>query len=163
MNNNQEKNKNRILIIGVGFFSFLIISLWLFNINRIIFNREDSLNQEEGQRYWQDLQAEINKGFMNMGEVLENLSDAEIKEETNNFVNEFKERAVSEIDLKENIEKDNKESEEKEESGKKEETEEKIVVDNYCPKFVNCMPTYNGPPNLCEVPIGCEDITLKVY
>ncbi len=154
---NQEKNKNRILIIGVGFFSLLIFSLWLLSVNRVIFHSSANLNQEEGQGYWQGLQEEINRGFMNMGEVWEELTDSEIKVETDEFIDEFKDRVASEILKKEEIDNEEIIGEDNLELIE----EENLTIN--CPEFVNCMPTLDAPFEICSVPPGCEDITLKVY
>jgi CRISPR/Cas system-associated endonuclease Cas3-HD len=149
MGNNQEKKKNRILIIGVSFFGLLFFSLWLFSINRIIFSERDGLKQTAGQNYWRELQEEISTSFMNMNQVWEELSTSEMKEEADLFITEFKNKVVEEIELKE-------------EENKIEE-EDLLFTNNNCPEFVNCMPTYNSDEEICLVPPGCENITLKVY
>ncbi len=155
----KEERNNRILIIGVSFFSFLFFILWLFNIQGTIFSSLNEQGQEVDSQYWRNLQEEFTTSFTEMNLVWQEARLSQVVTEGELFIEEFKNKLEAE-ENKEELEDSLPESLLIEEEPVEGEEQEGI---SYCPEFVNCLPTYNGPEELCQVPPGCEGITLKVY
>lgn len=156
----KEQINNRTLIIGVSIFAALFFFLWLFNMQRIIFNDDYQVRGENEDETWKSIQEEFSRGFIEMNQVWEEAQRVQIIADSEIFMENLKESVEKEV-IK--IENNNYEVSELPQS----ENESEKEIDrstSHCPEFVNCMPTYGDlPEDFCVVPPGCEDISLKVY
>lgn len=152
----REQRNNKILIIGVSIFAALFFFLWLFNMQRLIFNTELQTGAENDEQIWRNIQEEFSQGFMEMNQIWEEAQSSQIIADSEVFMENLKTSVEKEVEK--NSDDDLQELPEAEE------VEEFNRSTSHCPEFVNCMPTYDElPEDFCVVPPGCEDITLKVY
>lgn len=150
------KKKERILMIGVGFFVLLFAILWIFSLRSTVFSNSNNPQINTENEYWQTLQTEVFSGFEEMNAIWEEAQSNELLAEGEILLDGIKEKIKEEA-----LENNNKVM--VEELVLEEEDLKELKILNNCPEFVNCMPSYSGEKNTCIVPPGCEDITLKVY
>jgi hypothetical protein len=155
----REQKNNRLLIIGVSIFTVLFLFLWLFNVQRLIFSSGEQVNNENEEQVWENIQEEFSQGFIEMNQVWEEAQRNQIITDSEVFMENLKTTVEKEVTKIENN------NDNLQELPQAEEVKEDIIEStNYCPEFVNCMPSYGEiPEDFCLVPPGCEDITLKVY
>lgn len=156
----REQKNNKILVIGVSVFAGLFFFLWIFNTQRLIFTDSSNLNSQEQDQTWENIQEEFSQSFKQMNQAWQEAQESPVKEESEEFVDSFKDMIEEESVKKQD--KNNLESFPESEDIENSEVADKST--DHCPEYVNCMPTYDElPEDFCVVPPGCEDVTLKVY
>jgi hypothetical protein len=156
MNNDREK---KILLMKIGAISIvvLIFILWIFNIKNVWRPINENNGVENGPNI--DLlkfKEDINK---QMTEINQRLSDISNKKQ------EAKDKASDELlgNLIKEVNKASSSLISTSTPGNVTSTPILPTINNKnCPPYINCMPTI-GVSRPCQIPVGCEEITIIAY
>lgn len=149
----EYRNKKLIMKIGIPIFMVVVIIFWIFNI-KSTFDLNSQKSSEGIEFNWRDVNNDFSDKLSEVKDVI-----GEIRKDVEESKKE-EDKELTDSDLKKLKEEILKEIKEEEENNKVEEDVSEEGNTN-CPKFVNCMP---GPDfKGCEVPLGCEEITIITY
>jgi peptidoglycan hydrolase CwlO-like protein len=132
----EENKKKRIMWIAICVVMIFILFFWLNNFKTIMADSQINKNQEEVNL------STISDDFKeSISTISETLEDLDINNEASSSaeVQELQQR-VNELE---------------EAVGNK-------IASSTCPEYINCMPgpDFDGD---CQIPSGCEDITIIAY
>lgn len=155
----EDERRKKILLmrIGVIIIIVLIFFLWVYNMKNLW--RPITLDNNESKTQNSDftnLKEDINK---QMAEMKKKLSDISNKKQ------EAKNKAGEELlnNLLKETEKVASSSQSTSTASISTSTVSTPKVKNSsCPEYIDCMPTI-GEARPCEIPVGCENITVIAY
>jgi cytoskeletal protein RodZ len=152
----KSEREKKLLIMKVGVITIivLIFFLWVFNMRNIwrpiaLDNNKNQAQDSEMSNFKQD----VNKQMTEINKKLTDITDK--KQEAQNKAGD---------DLLNSIIKDagSATSSPVNDLATTSTSSLPVVKNSSCPAYVNCMPTI-GEARPCQVPVGCEGVTLIAY
>ena len=157
-----EKQKRKILImqIGAGSLTCLILVLWIFNLKNVWQN--DKLLADSNSSQWSSLKSNLDKTLVDVRQQLNQIDkNKKTQAAADNFLADLVKEtgkissssavvaAISSLPVA---------------TSSPVTTSSQIIQskNKNCPEYINCMPTI-GAARPCQIPAGCEGITVIAY
>lgn len=176
----QEKKKNILLKFLVIILTLVIFSAWVLNLKN---SWQFKKNNQSASPIVTEIKQNVDETVEEISQKVKKLEeDLLLEQGTQDFINDLKkefnaefnnESELSEPDFSNSQEpNDNQEQNNNQEPNDGREPNDGSVIprpspvipmENGCPAWINCMPTFDGPAPDCVIPPGCEDYTQLVY
>ncbi len=155
----EEAKKKFLMKVGVISVMVLILVFWILNIKNV-FQSNAALDNGESTAKWQAIKSDFNNTVDKMSQSLDKIqaTDAKLKAASSSLINELiaetnKIASSSEATVTDLIATSSPTADSGASSSLK---------NTNCPAYINCMPTI-GETKSCQVPVGCEGVTLIAY
>ena len=158
-----ENQKKKILIVQIvaAILTLLILIVWIINLKNV-WKMEKNLAVSDNNQEWADLKNELDQTLASLKSEVEQINQARQKQEDaknegllSNLLTETKKLAStssSTVVATSSLA-----------------TSTPITTSTPahlkrpgCPEYINCMPTI-GEARSCQIPVGCEGITVIAY